>query len=197
MDPDAEMLAMAQRTAADERIGTITFMPGRAENIPDTIGPLRMAAFGASFHWTDRIAVARHLDRLVEPDGAIVILSPSSFWSSRMFEWKAVVLDTLKTWLGNERRAGPGTYSPMPVHQECLAQTPFCAFTEATFVRSHVWTYESIVGYLFSTSFASRAVLGDNAADFEVDLRRRLSGLSPDDSFADEIEYSVILARRA
>ena len=68
MDPDAEMLAMAQRTAADERIGTITFMPGRAENIPDTIGPLRMAAFGASFHWTDRIAVARHLDRLVEPD---------------------------------------------------------------------------------------------------------------------------------
>jgi hypothetical protein len=83
------------------------------------------------------------------------------------------------------------------MHQDCLKQTPFCALTEATFVQSHIWTYEGIVGYLYSTSFASRAVLGDNAAEFEIDLRERLSGLCSDGLFADEIEYSVISARRA
>ncbi|KRR26395.1 hypothetical protein CQ14_02540 [Bradyrhizobium lablabi] len=196
MDPDAEMLAMARRAAAAERIEAITFVLGRAEDIADTVGPLRVAAFGASFHWTDRIAVARHLDRFVEPDGAVVILSPSSLWSGRVFEWKAVVIDTIKHWLGNERRAGPGTYSAKPLHQECLKQTPFCALTEVTFVQPHVWTYDGIIGYLYSTSFASRAVLGDNVANFEKDLHERLSGLSADGQFADEIEYSVISARR-
>ncbi|MGJ4952339.1 class I SAM-dependent methyltransferase [Bradyrhizobium sp. HKCCYLS20291] len=197
MDPDAEMLAAAKTTAAVERIASITFMPGRAETIPDAIGPLRLAAFGASFHWTDRIAVARRLDRLIEPDGAIVILSPGSFWSGREFEWKGVVLDTIKRWLGHERRAGAGTYSARPLHQECLEQTPFRALTEATFVQSYVWTTDSLIGYLYSTSFASRAILGDNAANFEMDLRARLSRLSANGLFDDEIEHSLISARRA
>jgi SAM-dependent methyltransferase len=196
MDPDAGMLAMAKRTAADEHIEAITFVLGRAEDIADTIGPLRIAAFGASFHWTDRIAVARHLDKLVEPGGALIILSPSSLWTGRVFGWKVVVIDTIKHWLGSERRAGPGTFLARPLHQECLKQTPFCALTEVTFVQPHVWTCESIIGYLYSTSFASRAVLGDNAASFEKDLRERLSRLSPDGQFADEIEYSVISAHR-
>jgi SAM-dependent methyltransferase len=196
MDPDPEMLAVARRTAADERIGSITFALGRAEDIADTVAPLRMAAFGASFHWTDRIAVARHLDRLVEPNGAIVILSPTSLWTGRVFEWKAVVIDAIKRWLGDERRAGPGTFPARPMHQECLKQTPFCALTEARFVQPHVWKYDGIIGYLYSTSFASRAVLGDKAANFEKDLRERLSGFSPDGLFTDEIEYSVISACR-
>ena len=106
------------------------------------------------------------------------------------------VVDTIKRWLGNERRAGPGTHTARPLHQECLKQTPFCALTEVRFVQPHVWTYDGIIGYLHSTSFASRAVVGDNSANFEKDLRERLSGLSPDGRFADEIEYSVISARR-
>jgi SAM-dependent methyltransferase len=85
MDPDAGMLAMAKRTAADEHLEAITFVLGPAEDVGDTIGRLRIAAFGASFHWTDRIAVASHLDKLVEPDGALVILSPSSLWNGRVF----------------------------------------------------------------------------------------------------------------
>jgi SAM-dependent methyltransferase len=196
MDPDAEMLAMARRTATDERIEAITFVLGRAEEIADTIGPLRIAAFGASFHWTDRVAVARHLHKLVEPNGALVILSPSSLWTGRAFEWKEVVVDTIKRWLGSERRAGLGTYLARPLHQECLKQTPFCALTEVSFIQPYVWTYDSIIGYLYSTSFASRAVLGDNAENFEEDLRGRLSVLSPDGQFADEIEHSVISAHR-
>jgi hypothetical protein len=99
-----------------------------------------------------------------------------------------VAIDTIKHWLGNERRA--------PLHEDWLKQTPFCALTEVTFVRPHVWTCDSIVGYLYSTSFASRAVLGDEAASFEKDLRARLSKLPPDGQFADEIEYSVISAHR-
>ena len=197
MDPDDAMLAAARLTAADNGIEAITFAHGRAEDLPDTMVPLRMAAFGASFHWTDRITVARRLDRLVEPEGAIIILSPSSFWTGRVCGWKATVIETIKRWLGDERRAGVGIYEAGPPHQECLMETPFCALAETTFVQPHVWTTDGIVGYLFSTSFASKAVLADKAEDFERDLRARLSRLSPAGRFEDEIKYSVISARRA
>ena len=42
---------------------------------------------------------------------------------------------------------------------------------------------------------ASRAVLGDLREPFERDLRERLSGLSAEDRFADEIEFTIISAR--
>jgi ubiquinone/menaquinone biosynthesis C-methylase UbiE len=196
VDPDDAMLAGAQLTAAENRIKAITFLHGRAEDLPDTVAPLRMAAFGASFHWTDRISVARRLDRLIEPGGAIVILSPSSLWTSRVHDWKRIVLDTIKRWLGEQRRAGPGLYSARPLHAECLKDTPFRTLAQATFVQPYVWTADSIVRYLFSTSFASRAVLGEKAERFEVDLRTQLSRLSPSGYFEDEIEHSVISAKR-
>jgi hypothetical protein len=196
IDPDDAMLATARLTATENSIEAITFLHGRAEDVPDSTAPLRMATFGASFHWTDRVLVAQRLDKLIETDGAIVILSPSSLWTGRACDWKEVVIDTIKRWLGEERRAGLGTYEARPLHQECLKETPFCALTEATFLQPHVWTTDSIVGYLFSTSFASRAVLGEKAGEFERDLRARLSHLSPDGRFEDEIEHSVISAKR-
>ena len=41
-------------------------------------------------------------------------------------------------------------------------------------VVEKVWTCDSIIGFMFSTSIASRRVLGDNASNFEADLRRAL-----------------------
>jgi len=130
IDPDDAMLAAARLTAMENRIEAITFLHSRVEDVPDSTAPLRMATFGASFHWTDRIMVAQRLDKLIETNGAIVILSPSSLWTGRARDWKEVVIDTIKCWLGEERRAGSGTYRARPQHQECLIETPFCALTE-------------------------------------------------------------------
>lgn len=81
------------------------------------------------------------------------------------------------------------------MHQECLAQTPFADIKVTEFHKTHVWSADSIVGYLYSTSFASRAVLGNLRESFEDDLRERLSRLSAADQFAEEIEFSIVSAR--
>jgi SAM-dependent methyltransferase len=195
IDPDAEMLALAARIARQQGIENITFRRLRAEDLPDSLGPVRLATFGASFHWTDRVAVAKRLDSLIEPDGAIVVLSPSGIWSGTQ-AWKSTVLETIRAWVGEDRRAGDAIYRPGPLHQECLRQTPFCALTEATITQHHVWSTDSIIGYLFSTSFASRAVLGEKLEKFERDLRERLASLSPSGRFSDEIEHTIISATR-
>ena len=47
----------------------------------------------------------------------------------------------------------------------------------------HVWTCDSIVGFMLSTSIASRRVLGDEADGFEAELRGALLEVEPSDRF--------------
>jgi SAM-dependent methyltransferase len=194
IDPDQEMLRVGERLARHKGIANVSFRNLKAEDLPSAVAPLRLATFGASFHWMDRVFVANHLCKLMEPTGGLVALSPSSFWRGQE-PWQQVVIRTIRDWLGEERRAGAGVFKPTPLHQECLAQTPFTDIKAVDIHKTHVWTADSIVGYLSSTSFASRAVLGDLQEPFEKDLRERLSGLSAEDRFAEEIEFSIVSAR--
>jgi hypothetical protein len=154
-----------------------------------------MATFGASFHWTDRVTVVALLDELIEPGGAIVILAYSGLWTGPQ-AWKAVALETIRIWVGEDRYAAGGSYRAAPLHQECLRQTPFCVLTEWTFRRRHTWTLDAIIGYLLSTSLTSRLALGEKAEGFERDLRDRLVRHAPCGRFPDEIEYTIISAKR-
>jgi SAM-dependent methyltransferase len=194
IDPDQEMLRIGERAARDNGIANVHFLNSRAEDVPVAIAPLRLATFGASFHWMDRVLVANRLHKLMEPAGGLVALSPSSFWRGRE-PWQEAVIRTIRDWLGEERRAGAGVFKAAPLHQDCLAQTAFADIKVIKIHKTHIWTADGIVGYLYSTSFASRAVLGDLREPFENDLRERLSRLSVEDRFAEEMEFSVVSAR--
>jgi SAM-dependent methyltransferase len=194
IDPDQEMLQIGERAARDNGIANVRFLNLRTEDLPSKMAPLRLATFGASYHWMDRVLVANRLHKLMEPTGGLVALSPSSFWRGRE-PWQQVVIRTIKDWLGEDRRAGSGLFKASPLHQECLAQTPFGHIKAIEIRKAHTWTADSIIGYLYSTSFASRAVLGDLQASFENDLRERLSHLSSEDRFTEEIEFSIVSAR--
>jgi SAM-dependent methyltransferase len=194
IDPDQEMLHIGERAARDNGIANVRFLNLKTEDLPSAMPPLRLATFGASFHWMDRVLVANRLCKLIEPAGGLVALSPSSFWRGRE-PWQQVVIRTIRDWLGEQRRAGAGVFKATPLHQECLAQTPFTDIKVIDIHKTHVWTADSIVGYLCSTSFASRAVLGNLREPFENDLRERLSRLSAQDRFAEEIEFSIVSAR--
>jgi SAM-dependent methyltransferase len=194
LDPDEQMLRACERAAHDRGVTNIRFLNSRTEEVTNDISPLRLATFGASFHWMDRVFVAERLYNLMEPTGGIVAISPSNFLSGRE-PWQAIVIQTIKDWLGQERRAGAGLFKSTPLHQECLAQTPFTNIKLIDFHTTHVWTIDNFIGFLYSTSFASRAVLGDLQEPFEEDLRNRLSGISDTDRFVEEIEFSIVSAR--
>ena len=60
----------------------------------------------------------------------------------------------------------------------------------------HVWTIDTLVGYLYSTSFCSPALLGRNQAAFENDLRHTLLALNPAGLFAQTLVAQYILASK-
>jgi ubiquinone/menaquinone biosynthesis C-methylase UbiE len=195
IDPEPEMLHVAARNAGAQGITNIRFDRMRAEDIPDALAPLRLATFGASFHWMDRVSVANRVFRLLQPGGGLVVLAPSSIWRGQE-PWKTVVVERLKHWLGENRRAGAGTFQSGPLHEECLTQTPFVDLKVEHIRQPQVWSAETLIGCLYSMSFASPAVLGTQKAGFERDLRTALSALNPEDRFEEEIEFTIISARK-
>lgn len=56
-------------------------------------------------------------------------------------------------------------------------------------------TLDAVVGYLYSTSFAARPLLGERATGFEEDLRAELLRFDPAGTYPEDITYQAIVAR--
>jgi hypothetical protein len=191
------MLCVAARAAHERRVNNVRFLDLRAEDVPPTLAPLRLVTFGNSFHWTDRVKVACALFPLIAPGGGVVVIASSSVWAGQE-PWKTALLETMNAWLGPEptRRAAGGRLPGAPLHQDILRDTPFGEPRVIDVVRRHIWTTDTLVGLLYSSSLQLRDTLGTHAGDFERDLRQRLMRLAPNDRFLEDIEFTIISARK-
>jgi len=64
------------------------------------------------------------------------------------------------------------------------------------FFTTHEWTPETLIGFVYSTSFLSRDALGDNADRFEDDLRHEINTSEPSGHLTQTIDFAYELDRR-
>lgn len=123
VDPEKGMLEQGRRLAAEQGITNIDWREGDSTTLPAMgFEPLLLTVMGAAYHWMDRARVARDLDQIIEPGGAVVLASGDL----EPAPWRQVVDEVRTRYLGPERRAGSGTYShPKERHQDVLARSPF------------------------------------------------------------------------
>ena len=196
-DTDREMLGFARRRLqglVDNGID-VTLIAARAEEFvvpPDWLASL--VTISRAFHWMDRELVLSRLDSVVAANGAVAVFADRSLWNADS-EWKQIVKQCITDYLGPERRAGSGTYSldDRP-HADVLTTSPFSEVEEYVIPVRRTWTVDTVIGNLFSTSFASRAVLGSKADAFESDLRERLAPFSH--SLVEDNAFAVQIGRR-
>ena len=174
VDPDPDMLEHAERKAARRGTSDIRFVQATAEEIDGTYGVFDLVTAGASFHWMDRQLVGRTVARdLLVPGGTLAILGSTSLWHGEE-RWHGVVRDVIRHWCGENRRAGTGLFqTPNEPHQAALELLGY-AVEETTFEVAHEWSLKTLLGYLYSTSFASPGVLAGNRNRFETDLMASL-----------------------
>ena len=75
MDPSPDMLAAAAEHAAAAGVA-IDLVEGSSYDLGARRGPFQLAVMGRSFHWMDRDATLRGLDRIVDLQpflGAVVL----------------------------------------------------------------------------------------------------------------------------
>lgn len=161
--------------------------------------PLDVVTIGASFHWMDRRAVLRALDRRVAPNGTVVVVDGQG--PARDGEpppWIEIIASVRGRFLGAERRAAGGTYTDPPErHAEVLARSPFRE------VETAVWRWEverdlhSLVELQLSYSFSTPALLGERTGEFLRELTDALEARYPNGRFVDRIKTEALIARRA
>jgi SAM-dependent methyltransferase len=199
LDADAEMIEEARRRSERDHVTNVRWLVMPAESIGPELGRFRLVTVGSAFHWMNRALVLERCHEQLTPDGGITVVGfvGGTFWGSDV-PWEQAVVEVIRRWLGPERRAGAGTFRPedQPRHEEVLARSAFVDLQAGEISVPHVWTIDTLIGHLYSTSFCSPVLLGPNQAAFEADLRRTLLSLNPAGQFEQTLVAHYILASK-
>jgi SAM-dependent methyltransferase len=191
VDVEEEMV----RVGASESPANVSWLVSRAEDLRIVPGSVEHVAAGNSFHWMDREALAGRIHRALPPGGAFfVVVGSSDPWSGTE-PWQRAVVEVIKARLGERRRAGCGYFPVDPrLHQDYLVPAGF-DLELTDYPVTLTWDFDRVLGYLYSTSYASPAVLGAQREGFEADLAVALGAVEPSGQFTQELEVGLILAR--
>ncbi|MGW0731838.1 class I SAM-dependent methyltransferase [Streptomyces sp. NPDC002851] len=200
IDNDADMLAAAESALRPKLpAGShLSLVESTAEDFTPPAGwQAELVTICRAFHWLDQATVLNLLDRQVAPDGVVAIFGDNSFWAAGS-DWKEAVRDVVKSFLGEQRRAGSGTFQHHNrPYSEIMEESPFNEVEEVRVPVERTWNAASILGYLYSTSFAAPHLFGDRLKEFETAVKDRLADFSDDDTFPEENEFLIRLGRRA
>lgn len=194
VDADPEMIEEARRQSDAAGADNARFVCMRAEEISPELGNFRLVTLGASFHWMEQERVLRLAHDLTTAGGGIAIFGMPSWWQGQQ-PWQRAIIGVVRKWLGDERRAGSTTFSHPPKRYEVyLEESPFADMKSIEHHFSHSWTVDSIIGLLYSTSFAAKRLFGDQAESFEEDIRGALLEISPEGTFREELTADCLIA---
>lgn len=200
IDNDQEMIEAAENALrpALPSGSTLVVAQSTAEQFTPAPGWLAdLVTICRAFHWLDQEAVLAQLEHQTAPDAAVAIFGDTSFWNIKE-PWMLDLRDLIKTFLGEQRRAGAGTFNHHNrPYSEILRESVFDQVEEHTIPVHRAWSAEAILGYLYSTSFASRDLFGGRLPQFDAAARAVLATHSDNDSFGEDNEFLVRIGRRS
>lgn len=171
-DPEPEMLAQLP--------AGIVRRQARAEDVDETWGTFVLATIGRAFHWMDGDVVMERLARVTRQ----VALVGDKIEES---EAETTLLAVAREFFGER----PPMKQPRVTYEQALAASPFSDVQLITVEVKRTWTIDQLIGFAYSTSFASLARVGDRREEFERALRERFQP-----SYRERVTVDAVLGRR-
>lgn len=142
----------------------------------------------------DQKAVLPSIHRSLTREGGLVLVNGESWWKGKQ-AWQKAVIGVIKEFLGEERRAGSGIFTPpSKPYEEMLKDANFAAETFKFEERGEI-DIDTILGMLYSSSFASKSLFGNKVDDFDKKAREVLFALNQQGAFSSPNTTSVIIGR--
>jgi SAM-dependent methyltransferase len=206
VDQEPDMVAFAVQKADAAGIGNIRFQVGAAEHLDAPEQSFDLVAIGNAYHRLPRQAVAECVMRWLRPGRFLALVwgggpTESGGPTEGSAPWQQAMSATMRRW---RPRVRGGDRVPSAYEQdrrdrsdrEILRDAGFEVLGKWEFPAAREWSFEALVGFLYSTSVLSRAALGDYAPALEEDLRRELGAHEPGVLFRQETAFAYELARR-
>lgn len=188
------MLDAARENAAVAGVST-RFIQGSSYNLGPDLAPLKLAVMGRSFHWMDRPATLAALDKLIAPNGAVVLFSDKHIAATP--DWRDVLHQLSETYSPEKSAERQLRRAPeFGPHETILLRSPFRNLERIGIVNERVIGTDDIIGRAFSMSVTSPQSLGDRTEEFEASFRSELAALSPDGTFTEIVEGHALIAFR-
>jgi len=174
VDPEPEMLAEIPD------LPNLRKVEARAEDVDESWGRFTLATIGRAFHWMDGPVVLERLARIT-PQLALVgdTLEES--------EAETSLLAVAREMFGDR----PAMKQPTVRYVPALERSPFSDVEVMTVVTERTWTIDQLIGFAYSTSFASLARVGDRREEFERNVRARLKPF-----YRERVTVDAVLGRR-
>ncbi len=194
IDPSTDMLTAGRAAAAkagvavDYRLGSSLDLDGLADRFD-------LVAMGRAFHWMERAPTLSSLDRLIAPDGAVVLFYDSHIRSAENAAITAA--DKVRERYGRAaQRKGAHKPALLVPDESVLLDSAFCRLTRLGLIERRPVDVDTIVGRSLSTSFTSPEKLGERQAAFEAELLERLFALKSDGQLTELVEFTALICER-
>lgn len=205
VDSEPGMIEMATHLAAGlpgqaAAATEFRFDVGAAEELTVPAGSVDLITIGNAFHRLPRATVAAAALGWLAPGGFLALL----WGGSPQFggtPWQRALADTIERW---QHRPGAAGRVPAGYQQardarpdtEVLRLAGFELAGRFSFPVTKLWTADEVAGFVASNSVLSAAALGDDAAEFDADLRGALAAAQPDGVFRQDDDFAYDLAAR-
>lgn len=193
VDINSEMLAEAKSKSDRLDIGDIQWISRNAEQFTAERNSFELITIGAAFHWMNRNTIAQNARNWLLPGQPITIWGYNSIWTGTA-DWNSIVRRIIQKWLGKKRRAGSGEFdTALDPHEIILTKLNY-KIDEVKFDFDFTWTIDHLIGYLYSTSFASHKLLGAKQHAFEADMRDALLNYDTSGKYKEKLKFYCIIA---
>jgi SAM-dependent methyltransferase len=200
VDQERDMVEVVRDKARATGAGHVRALIGRAEELDLPAGAFELVAIGNAFHRLMRDEVTAAAMCWLQGCGHIALLWASAPWSGDE-DWQQALAALLASW---RTQVGANARVPLDWDKarrerpdvEVLAAAGFSSVRRASFPTIHRWTVDELIGFVYSTSFLPRAVLGERAAQFERELQHELESHLVAGELRETIGFACELARR-
>ena len=147
-----------------------------------------------SFHWLDQEKFLQHIKPNMANNATIAIISDGSFWTGKE-KWQQEIVRIIQEFLGKSRKAGKDkNYAPSVKSYDLILKENGLSDikTKAIPITRH-WNLDSIIGYLYSTSFSAYDLYDGRNALFENRLKKNLLAINNGKTdFIEKAEFSIL-----
>ena len=195
VDPEPAMLAAAH--AATRRAGAdVSFIEGRAEDLPADIGSFDAVTIGRALHWMDHGAIGPVLARLVAPGGAILICASFSARDGSN-PWLEDYDAARHRWSDEELMVG--SRKGEHAHRnpsDVLGPLGFGVVDTIMIKATHRVSATDLARRVLTHSSSSQAALGDKADAMLADIETRLLPFARDGVLEETLVAAASVMRR-